>query len=135
MDDNSLRSPNSFDLGSGSNTNNKPPEIPLESGTSSSNKQEIDEDDNTVYSTPNKRHQTDPLSPKEQEKNKENPLYENKVECEIDPVDIEIFCLSYEIWSIEEDEEESYEVDKNYNLPLEDSTDATGDDTNDLSST
>nr|GEW62149.1 hypothetical protein [Tanacetum cinerariifolium] len=42
-------------------------EQPPQGGASSTNKQKIDEDDNAVYSMPNKRHQTDPSLVKEQE--------------------------------------------------------------------
>ncbi|PWA71860.1 hypothetical protein CTI12_AA273910 [Artemisia annua] len=66
MDDNSAKSPLSF--GSvDSNTNNQPPEQLPQGGASSTNKRKIDEDDNAVYSTPNKRHKTDPSSVKDQE--------------------------------------------------------------------
>ncbi|PWA71862.1 hypothetical protein CTI12_AA273930 [Artemisia annua] len=165
MDDNSLRSPNSFDLGSfGSNTNNQPPEKPLESGTASSNKQKLDEEDNAVYSMPNKRHQTDPLSPKDQElallKDMVNFYKQNDYKAAFyDDTSLEMFYhgwikergvyknvveLSnkmYKLYARYQKNKENplyeneVEVDENYNLPLEDSTDVTGDDTNDLSST
>lgn len=68
MDDNSAKSPLSFESGSvDSNTNNQPPEQPTQGGASSTNKRKIDEDDNAVYSTANKRHRTDPSSVKDQE--------------------------------------------------------------------